>query len=397
MTKDHHNTEARNDNDYLTINAPATSQNDEPITVYITGADPNSTVEFEASLIAEDGTTWQSNATFTPDANGTINLAEDEPDDGTWSGIESMAWLWSMRPDDEDARFPALGGPTYTVDLRASTNNQTTEHTISRVRWDSDITAREIDHDTVVGTLYEPAGDGPHPAIIDLHGSAGRMSDNGARRYASEGYATLALHYFGDPDPLPDTLEHIPLSYVDDAADWLLDQDSVAGDHIGLVGVSRGAELALALGARRDYVGCVISYSGSIPWDTPSDEPAWLDEGTPVPHLSADKAPASWTSARNPSPTSRPPLRKRAVQSSSFPAAATLSGTPGSSRKPSRTDSTIATTPTTSSTGPTTMSVTTSAPRTSHLVALAAKKPSAPQRMPAKTSGRSCSRILTQD
>jgi len=117
------------------------------------------------------------------------------------------------------------------------------------------------------------------------------MSDNGPRRLANKGFATLALHYFGDHDALPDELEGIPLSYVDAAADWLRDQEAVAGDRLALVGVSRGAELALLLGARREWVGAVVSYSGSVPWDTPSDEPAWLDDGEVVPHITAEKAP----------------------------------------------------------------------------------------------------------
>jgi nucleolar protein 56 len=274
----------------LAIDAPKHTPNDEPTPVRITGAPPGGTVEFDASLTTEDGVDWQSSATFTADEGGVVDLATDGPDDGTWTGAEPMAWLWSMRPDD-DVRFPALGGPSYTVDLTAVAGDDHATYTVERVRWDDDLTAHDVDRHGVVGTLYRPPGDGPHPGVIDLHGSAGRMSDDGARRLANEGFATLALHYFGDHDALPDELENVPLSLVDDAADWLRDQDSVAGDRLGLVGVSRGAELALLLGARRDWVGAVVSYSGSVPWDTPGDEPAWRDDGEVVPHLTAEEAP----------------------------------------------------------------------------------------------------------
>jgi dienelactone hydrolase len=202
-----------------------------------------------------------------------------------------MAWLWSMRPDDEDVQFPALGGPTFDVTLRAETDDATAETTISRVRWTDDIESRDVDRDGVVATLHEPPGDGPHPVVVDLHGSAGRMSQNGARRLAHHGYATLALDYIGDHDALPDQIERVPLEYVDRAVAWLRDQPRLDAARVGLVGVSRGAELALLVAARRDYAGCVVSYSGSVPWDTPLDEPAWTDDGEVVPHITADEAP----------------------------------------------------------------------------------------------------------
>ncbi|WP_232703090.1 acyl-CoA thioesterase/bile acid-CoA:amino acid N-acyltransferase family protein [Halobacterium wangiae] len=275
----------------LAIDAPDRAPNDEPTPIRVTGAPPNATVDFDATLTAEDGVEWRSTATLTSDDDGVVDLATDAPDAGTWSGAEPMAWLWSMRPDDEDVRFPALGGPSYTVDLHAATEDDSATRTVTRVRWSDDVTARDVDRDGVAGTLYCPPGDGPHPGVVDLHGSAGRLSDDGARRLATEGFATLALHYAGEHDALPDELANVPLSYVDDAADWLRDQDAVAGEQFGGVGVSRGAELALLLGARRDWVGAVVSYSGSVPWDTPRDDPAWLDDGEVVPHLTAEEAP----------------------------------------------------------------------------------------------------------
>jgi dienelactone hydrolase len=277
--------------DALAVDARDCSENTEPIDVQITGAPPNTAVEFTAALQAEDGAEWQSHATFTVDADGTVDLAADSPDAGTWEGAEPMAWLWSMR-SQEDVQFPALGGPTYDVELTAETGEDRVSRTITRVRWDDAITARDVDREGVVGTLYEPPGDGPHPAVVDLHGSAGRMGDGTARHLASEGYATLALSYVGEQPSLPDDIDRIPLSTLDDAADWLCDQPAVAAERVGLLGVSRGAELALLLAARRDWVGPVVSYSGSVPWDTPLDVPAWLDDGEPVPHLTAEEAPS---------------------------------------------------------------------------------------------------------
>lgn len=272
------------------LNIPDEAHNTTETVVTITGADPDEPVQVSASVVGNEDVTWTATATLVADDTGTVNLATADPETGTWEDADPMAWLWSMRPDDE-SRVPAFEERTYTVTLRAESGDRTTTATHTRIRWDETLISRDVNHDGLVGTLYEPAGDTPHPAVIDLHGSGGRRSDNNARRIASNGYATLALEYFGDHDALPDELANIPLSYVDEAAEWLLTDDGVTGDRVGLVGVSRGAELALILGARREWVGPVVSYSGSIPWDTPGGDPAWLDDGTPVPHLTAEKAP----------------------------------------------------------------------------------------------------------
>jgi len=132
------------------------------------------------------------------------------------------------------------------------------------------------------------------------------MSDNGPRRLANKGFATLALHYFGDHDALPDELEGIPLSYVDAAADWLRDQEAVAGDRLALVGVS---------GAPNSRSCWAPVVSGSAPSSPTRERPLGHPERrTRVarrwrggPHITAEKARDSRTSTTNPSPTSSPP------------------------------------------------------------------------------------------
>jgi nucleolar protein 56 len=157
---------------------------------------------------------------------------------------------------------------------------------------DERVCRQAVDHDELAGALFHPSGDGPYPAVIALHGSGGYRPEGIARRLATRGYVTLALQYFSEEDVLPEKLREIPLAYFDTAAEWLLEQPTVKGDQAGLVGISRGAEAALLLGTRFDWVGCVVSYSGSgVAWDTPHDDPAWIHDGEPVPHLTAEENP----------------------------------------------------------------------------------------------------------
>ena len=109
---------------------------------------------------------------------------------------------------------------------------------------------------------------------------------------ASHGYASLAIGYFGLPG-LPDALDSIPLEYFGNAVAWLRDRPEVDPERIGVIGYSRGAELALLLGAQFPELKAVISVSGSglvvpgIDWNDRSRTvfPAWTWEGEPIPHL----------------------------------------------------------------------------------------------------------------
>ncbi|WP_336036044.1 acyl-CoA thioester hydrolase/BAAT C-terminal domain-containing protein [Halobacterium yunchengense] len=280
------------DDQSLAIHARDASPNTDPIEVRVTGADPGAAVEFSSSLEDADGDEFTARATFTADDDGVADLTEHAPDDGDWDDAHPMAWLWAMTSDG-DAPFARLSGvQRLEVTLRAETDDAETDRTITRVLHDDDIERRDVDADGVVGTLYLPAGDGPHPGVLELHGSGGRRSDGTARLLASQGYAALALTYFDEAhDGLPDELERVPLSYFDDAAAWLRDRPEVRDGRVGVVGASRGAEAALLLGAHYGWPGAVVSYSGSVPWDTPSDEPAWLRDGDPVPHITAEEAP----------------------------------------------------------------------------------------------------------
>jgi dienelactone hydrolase len=294
----------------LTIDAPSPSRNDESIPIRVRGADPGDTVLSEASLTDDDGIEWSARLQFTAGSDGQVDLTEDAPESGSYDGVEPMGWLWGMGTDG-DALFPSFGRhPRVSVHLRAETDDEQTERTITRVMFDDDITERAFEADGLLGTLYLPAGDGPHPSVLELHGAGGRNSDTVAKLLATHGFATLAVEYFGTAQALPDELERIQLSRFDAAVAWLRDLPDVDGDRIGLVGSSRGAELALLLGAHYDWVGAVVSYAGSIPWDTPSDVPAWIHEGGPVPHIAADGAPATTTLDEKPLESAVPPVER---------------------------------------------------------------------------------------
>jgi len=112
----------------------------------------------------------------------------------------------------------------------------------------------------VVGVLVEPRSKADC-AVVVLGGSEGGLHEADAVALAQEGFAALALAYFGAPG-VPSGLVDVPLEYVFRALD-LLSTRGYASGSIGLVGGSRGGELALLVGSHDERVGSVVSVVGS--------------------------------------------------------------------------------------------------------------------------------------
>jgi dienelactone hydrolase len=145
----------------------------------------------------------------------------------------------------------------------------------------------------LVGTLFCPSTPGPHPAVIALGGVGGGLREGGAEALASEGFAALALAYFG-VDPLPRELVEIPLEYFEKAIAWLKSRPEVDANRIAVVGNSKGGELALLLGATYpEDLKAVIGYAPSavvwqgITFDREAyhrgPKSPWSSRGEPVP------------------------------------------------------------------------------------------------------------------
>jgi dienelactone hydrolase len=154
-----------------------------------------------------------------------------------------------------------------------------------------------LERDRLVGRYWTPAGGGRRSAVLTLGGSEGGLHEGTFEQLlASRGYPVLQLAYFGLPG-LPPTLERIPLEYFEQALTWLAEQPQVDRNRIVLIGSSRGAELALLLGAR--YPSLVHSVAAYAPssvvnagfpgWGKRPTEPAWTHEGKAVPFVRDDE------------------------------------------------------------------------------------------------------------
>ncbi len=129
---------------------------------------------------------------------------------------------------------------------------------------DSDeLSIERVRQQNLVGDFIYPSTENNLPVIVFLGGSSGGINHEAElKSLALNGYAIFSLAYFKE-DGLPNKLEDIPLEYFETAFNWLKNKKQIDFSKLLLLGVSRGAELALLLGSHYPQVKGVIAYSPS--------------------------------------------------------------------------------------------------------------------------------------
>ena len=119
------------------------------------------------------------------------------------------------------------------------------------------------------GTFACPDDRGIFPGILALGGSEGGVPSIYLDLVVPEGFACLALAYFGTEDTQPALVE-VPLECVERGLRWLIAHPRVATHEgrVALIGASKGAELGLLVAATfPDLVGPVVAYTpSSVVW-----------------------------------------------------------------------------------------------------------------------------------
>lgn len=241
---------------------------DESIPIVVSGLKPKAVVTLRARNEANDNP-WMSSAAFTADAAGRVDLARLAPDAGSYKEVDPMGLFWSASRVSPDEASPSDDGKTaVTADswtLAAEIDGAVVATArIRRRAIAPGVRVIQVRESGLVGSFYEPARPGRHPAFLVLGGSGGGVPPplGPAGGLASHGYAVLALAYFRAPG-LPRTLSNIPLEYFATALQWMSAQRSVDPSRVGVLGLSRGAELALLLGTIHRDFRAVVAYMPS--------------------------------------------------------------------------------------------------------------------------------------
>jgi dienelactone hydrolase len=299
---------------------------DEDVRVCVQGLPPAALISIHAAMDDNLGRRWSSEARFRADSTGSVDASLQESLGGSYRGIAPMGLFWSMESVAANADGSSNFAKSTTSPDRVEFEAQLDGHVLARASLARNFLAPgtamrdlKITNDadaggarpaadaseTTVGRLFIPPGRGPHPVVIVLSGSGGGFDLDKAAVLSRYGFATLALAYFGIA-PLPTWLHRIPLEYFDAALTWLHAQPEIDSQRVGILGVSRGAELALLLGATfPQRVRAIVAYApSSVAWaasgrDKATGEiiPGWTWRGKPVPFAPLPLRGFMWRSA----------------------------------------------------------------------------------------------------
>lgn len=270
--------------------SPSSSLLDQPVRIRVDGLAPSESVSLQLRSTDGYGVVWLASATFAADAHGIVDPARSPALAGDYQGVQAMGLMWSMRaqaPDPAGAYF--WRGPrrfSLSVVARGKTLATTTFiRRFSAVPLDK--TRENVGQAGFDGEFVTPAGAHHREAVLTFGGSEGGIhSLLEAGLLASHGYPALTIGYFAAPQ-LPPTLQDIPLEYFTRALRWLGHQPQVNPRRIIVMGVSRGSEAALLLGAYfPQLVRAVIAHSPSnVALCSPHcTGPAWTLHGRALPY-----------------------------------------------------------------------------------------------------------------
>lgn len=234
------------------------------------------------------GTPFSSWAEFQAAEAGLVDTSRQEPLQGAYEGSDPFGLWWSMRSRPDVSFVRDLDPIRYRVSAEIEGECVARKH-LTRLLVAPGTRIDPISRDGLVATLFVPSSDRPRPGLIVMGGSEGGLGPAAeqAALLASHGFAALALAYFGAAG-LPPHLSCIPVEYAEGAVQWMLERPDVADDGIGLVGTSRGGELALLLASRLPAVRATVAFASScVLWPgSTSQSPlraAWTVGGRDLP------------------------------------------------------------------------------------------------------------------
>jgi len=255
---------------------PQSAPLDRPVDVIVVGLKPGQPLTVQLSTGDR-----ASHASFEADDRGVVDLTRHAPLEGSYRGVDPMGLFWSLE---------RTGGKPSPMCLSV---DGVGDRVLERLTVLEGVERVEVRENGLVGTLFAPGDDGGElPGVIVLGGSEGGLHETDAALLAAHGFVTFALGYFGLKG-LPEHLVDVPLEYFGTAIDHLAER---CGE-IGVVGGSRGGELALLIGATYPQVRAVVSVVGSgvvtqgigpganllqkLSYETAS----WTLKGEPLPYL----------------------------------------------------------------------------------------------------------------
>ncbi|XP_052041397.1 acyl-coenzyme A thioesterase 3 [Apodemus sylvaticus] len=243
---------------------------DQPVHITVRGLTPEQPVTLRAALRDEKGALFRAHARYRADASGELDLARAPALGGSFTGLEPMGLLWAMEPERPFWRLVKRDVQTpFVVELEVLDGHepdggQRLAHAVHERHFMAPGVRRvPVREGRVRATLFLPPGPGPFPGIIDLFGVGGGLLEYRASLLAGKGFAVMALAYY-NYDDLPKNMDSIHLEYFEEAVTYLLSHPQVKGSGVGVLGISKGGVLGLAMASFLKNITAAVIINGSI-------------------------------------------------------------------------------------------------------------------------------------
>nr|XP_048305088.1 acyl-coenzyme A thioesterase 1 [Myodes glareolus] len=243
---------------------------DEPLSIAVRGLYPEQPITLRAALRDEKGVLFRAHARYCADSHGELDLARAPALGGSFAGLEPMGLLWAMEPDRPFWRLIKRDVQTpFVVELEVLDGHEPDGgRLLARAVHERHFMAPgvrrvPVREGRVRATLFLPPEPGPYPGIVDLFGVGGGLLEYRASLLAGRGFAVLALAYY-NYDDLPKSMEAMRMEYFEEAVDYLLSHPEVKGPGIGILGISKGGELGLAMASFLKGIKAAVFINGSM-------------------------------------------------------------------------------------------------------------------------------------
>jgi pimeloyl-ACP methyl ester carboxylesterase len=272
---------------------PSTALCDERITIRVSDLPPSEKVKMRASMSFPwaKSVEYESDACFTADSSGHLDLSKQGPDSGSYDFIDSMGLILSLRRVKgkfQDAMRNISVSQSLFIDATAECGQDSSSVRVERLLMSPELKSLKI-NDEFVGELFYTENSG-NKTVIFLGGSSNEDLCTilpPSALLASHGFNVLALSFFGEKG-LNSALAEVPLEYFEKVFAWLEKNPIAHCKEIYVYGGSIGAVLALLLASRYPMITKVVAVN-PLAWCfqglTPKRVSLWTYAGESLPFV----------------------------------------------------------------------------------------------------------------
>jgi uncharacterized protein len=175
------------------------------------------------------------------------------------------------------------------------------------VRADDTIRIEKVVESDWGAYVHFPPSEIPLPVIVTLGGAEGGLSftEEEANVMTRDGFVVMRLGYFKySKSTMKQTLKELRVEKVSEAIDWLKKFPAVDSNKIALLGISKGAELALLVASKSTSIKAVAAHVPShVVWYGIGEwkglnKSSWTWQGEPMAFVPYAKPKSGWFTKR---------------------------------------------------------------------------------------------------